>query len=118
MVFAGGFALMAWPALHLMRDSFWVLLAIELTGVVFLVGYSANCAAVMAEQFPTEVRTVGIALPYALAVAVFGGTAPYVTTWLATHHQINWTSAYIAAASLVSFVVYATMPETNAKDIT
>ena len=61
-------------------------------GVVLLVGYSANCAAVMAEQFPTEVRTVGIALPYALATVIFGGTAPYITTWLVTHDAIGWTS--------------------------
>lgn len=113
MVFSGGFAIIAWPALHLIRDSFWVVLSIELVGIVLLVGYSANCAAVMAEQFPTEVRTVGIALPYALAVAVFGGTAPYITTYLVTHDAIGWTSAYVAAASLVSLAVYATMPETN-----
>lgn len=113
MVFSAGFALIAWPSLHLIRNNFWVVLSIQLVGIVLLVGYSANCAAVMAEQFPTEVRTVGIALPYALAVAVFGGTAPYITTYLVTHHAIGWTSAYIVAASLVSFVVYATMPETN-----
>ena len=117
MIFSGGFALIAWPALHLIQNNFWTLLAIELVGIVLLVGYSANCAAVMAEQFPTEVRTVGIALPYALAVAIFGGTAPYITTWLVAHHRIGWTSLYVIAASLVSFIVYATMPETNRREI-
>ena len=117
MVFAGGFALIAWPSLHLIQNNFWILLAIELVGVVLLVGYSANCAAVMAEQFPTEVRTVGIALPYALATAIFGGTAPYVITWLVTHDAIGWTSVYVIAASLVSFAVYATMPETSRREI-
>ncbi len=117
MMFSGGFAVIAWPALHLMRNNFWIVLGIELVGVVLLVGYSANLAAVMAEQFPTEVRTVGVAFPYALAVAVFGGTAPYITTWLAAHDAVGWTSLYVAAASLVSFAVYATMPETNKRDI-
>jgi MHS family alpha-ketoglutarate permease-like MFS transporter len=117
MAFSGGFALIAWPALHMIRNNFWVVLSIELVGIVLLVGYSANCAAVMAEQFPTEVRTVGIALPYALAVEVFGGTAPYIITYLVTHDAIGWTSAYVAAASLASFAVYATMPETNKRAI-
>jgi MFS transporter, MHS family, alpha-ketoglutarate permease len=117
LIFSGGFALFSWPALHLIQNDFWILLAIELVGVVLLVGYSANCAAVMAEQFPTEVRTVGIALPYALATALFGGTAPYIITWLVTHDAIGWTSIYVMAASLVSFVVYATMPETSRREI-
>ena len=117
MAFSGGFAIIAWPALHLIQNNFWILLAIELVGVVLLVGYSANCAAVMAEQFPTEVRTVGIALPYALATVVFGGTAPYITTWLVAHDAVGWTSLYVMAASLISFAVYATMPETSRREL-
>ncbi len=113
MAFALGFAAIAWPALHMMRNDFWTLLTIELVGVVLLVGYSANCAAVMAEQFPTEVRTVGIAVPYAIAVAIFGGTAPYIMTWLVTHDAIAWMAMYVIAASLTSFAVYASMPETK-----
>jgi MFS transporter, MHS family, alpha-ketoglutarate permease len=113
LAFSGGFALFAWPAFHLLRNNFWNVLAIELVGAALLVGYSANCAAIMAEQFPTRVRAVGIAFPYALAVAVFGGTAPYITTWLAVHGAVDWTAFYVIAASLASFAVYATMPETS-----
>ncbi len=32
--------------------------------------------------FPPEVRATGLALTYALGVAIFGGTATYVVTWL------------------------------------
>ena len=117
MMFAGGFALIAWPALHAVRNSFPVFMAIELAGVILLVGYSANCAAIMAEQFPTEVRTVGIALPYALATALFGGTAPYIVTWLVVHRAVGWTSLYVIAASLASFAVYFMMPETSRKEL-
>lgn len=117
LAFSGGFAVIAWPAFHLMRNNFWSLLGIELAGVALLVGYSANCAVIMAEQFPTEVRVVGIAFPYAVAVALFGGTAPYITTWLAVHHTIGWTSIYLIVASLASFAVYATMSETNRKEL-
>ncbi len=32
----------------------------------------------MAELFPTHVRALGVAFPYAIAVSVFGGTAEYL----------------------------------------
>jgi MHS family alpha-ketoglutarate permease-like MFS transporter len=113
--FAGGFLLFAWPAFTLLNGNFWTVLAIELVGIVLLVGYSANCAVIMAEQFPPEVRATGIGLPYALAVAIFGGTAPYITTWMNTSGLGGWVWAYAAAAAAVGLVVYLTMPETKGK---
>ncbi|SFN63956.1 MFS transporter, MHS family, alpha-ketoglutarate permease [Pseudonocardia ammonioxydans] len=115
LAFAGGFVLFAWPAFHFLGDSFWGLLTIELIGMVLIVGYSANCAVVMAEQFPAEVRSTGIGLPYALAVALFGGTAPYVTTWLTTHEHGDLVWLYVAVAALIGVAVYATMPETKGR---
>ena len=99
-VFAGGFVVLAWPLLHLLGNSFLSLFLVQLTGMLLVLGYSANCAVIMAEQFPPEVRATGIALPYALAVAVFGGTAPYLTTWLheSGHSDLLW--IYVSAASL------------------
>jgi MHS family alpha-ketoglutarate permease-like MFS transporter len=117
VIFAAGFLLLSWPSFQLIGGGFWSLLLVELVGMVFLVGYSANCAVVMAEQFPAEVRTTGIGLPYALAVAVFGGTAPYVTTWMATHGHRDNIWIYTAIAAVIGVVVYATMPETKGKEI-
>lgn len=113
--FAGGFLLFAWPAFHWIGHSFASYLIIEIIGVLLLLGYSANCAVIMAEQFPPEIRATGIGLPYALAVAIFGGTAPYITTWLATSGRAGWVWAYCAAAALIGVIVYATMPETKGK---
>ena len=45
-------------------------------------GYTAINAVVKAELFPTSVRALGVGFPYALTVAVFGGTAEYVALWL------------------------------------
>ncbi|MET7969486.1 MFS transporter [Micromonospora sp. NPDC005305] len=117
LAFAIGFLVLAWPAFQIIGEGFWSLFLVELAGVFFLVGYSANCAVVMAEQFPADVRTTGIGLPYALAVAIFGGTAPYVTTWLATHGHRDKVWIYAAAAAVIGIVVYATMPETKGKEI-
>ncbi|WP_181768231.1 MFS transporter [Streptomyces albidus (ex Kaewkla and Franco 2022)] len=114
--FAGGFVVLAWPLLHLLSNSFASLFFVQLTGMLLILGYSANCAVIMAEQFPPEVRATGIALPYALAVALFGGTAPYITTWLndAGHGGLLW--MYVSGAALVSLVIYLTMPETKNKE--
>ena len=70
--------------------------------MLLILGYSANCAVIMAEQFPPEVRATGIALPYALAVALFGGTAPYITTWLnEAGPRATWLWLYVSVAALV-----------------
>jgi len=115
--FAAGFLLFSWPAFHFLADNFWSLLLIEVIGMVLIVGYSANCAVIMAEQFPAEVRTTGIGLPYALAVAVFGGTAPYVTTWMNAGGLGHLVWLYVAVAAVIGVGVYATMPETKGKEL-
>ncbi len=117
--FAAGFVVIAYPAFELIElGGFWPLLVVELVGVTFLAGYSANCAVVMAEQFPAEVRSTGIGLPYALAVAIFGGTAPYITTWMSANGFGGFVWLYVAAAALVGVAVYATMPETKGRELT
>jgi MFS transporter, MHS family, alpha-ketoglutarate permease len=119
LAFAIGFVVLAYPAFQLLEvGGFWPLLVVELVGVTFLAGYSANCAVVMAEQFPAEVRSTGIGLPYALAVAVFGGTAPYITTWMSASGLRGWVWLYVAVAALIGVVVYATMPETKGRELT
>ncbi|KAF0960401.1 MFS transporter [Rhodococcus sp. T7] len=114
LTFAIGFLLFAYPAFRMLETGgFWTLLAVEIVGVTLLAGYAGLIATVMAEQFPAEVRTTGIGFPYAIAVALFGGTAPYITTWLATNGLQDWVWLYVAAAALVGVVVYARMPETR-----
>lgn len=116
-MFAGGFVVFAWPAFYFLSNGFWSVFVIELIGLVLIVGYSANCAVIMAEQFPAEVRTTGIALPYALAVAIFGGTAPYVTTWLNANRHGDLVWIYVALAGAIGVAVYVTMPETKGREL-
>lgn len=116
-IFAGGFLIFSWPAFALLNGNFWMLLAIEVIGLILMLGYSANCAVIMAEQFPPEVRATGCGLPYALAVAIFGGTAPYLTTWMSANGLGHLVWLYCAAAALIGLIVYLTMPETKGKAI-
>lgn len=93
--------------------SVWAAFLLMLFGVVIVSGYTSINAIVKAELFPTEIRALGVGLPYGLTVAIFGGTVEYVALWL---RSINFESLfffYVAAASFVSLIVYWKMLETS-----
>ncbi len=73
--------------------------------------------AVYAEMFPTRIRTTGLAIPYSIAVALFGGTAPYLQTWLSDNSNRGVFTAYTALLLLISAAVVSQMPETRAKSL-
>lgn len=52
----------------------------------------------LAEQFPTRMRSTGLALSYNVAVMLFGGFAPFIVTWLT---QVD--GSPVAAAYYVLF---------------
>jgi MHS family alpha-ketoglutarate permease-like MFS transporter len=71
-------------------------------GSVLLAGYGAVLAASHADQFPPEVRATGIGVPYALAVAVFGGTAPFIAASLIAEGLSAWIPLGVVIATLIS----------------
>ncbi|MER8222164.1 MFS transporter [Streptomyces sp. NPDC094143] len=112
LFFGLGFALLAVPLLHTLRDSFTVLLLVSCAGMVLLTGFTSISAAVNAEIFPPRVRAAGIGFPYSLTVALFGGTAPYVGTQFKELGHSGLFPWYVAVVCLVSSVVYLRLPET------
>ncbi|RCG32257.1 MFS transporter [Sphaerisporangium album] len=113
VAFGVGMTVLTVPMLGMLRDSFWNLLLISCVAMVLLTGYTAVCSAVMVELFPAKVRTTGIGLPYAVTVALFGGTAPYIATALADAGQRQAFGWYATALTLISTVVYIRMRETK-----
>lgn len=85
----------------------------SVVGVVLLTGIEANLAAAFCEQFPANLRATGIGVPYAVATALFGGTAPLVTTALVTVDKAIWIAAYIIVLQVVSAITFLRMPETS-----
>ena len=55
---------------------------VQMVFCVILSGVFGVLSTVLAEQFPTNVRSTGLAMPYNLAVMIFGGFAPMIVTWL------------------------------------
>jgi MHS family alpha-ketoglutarate permease-like MFS transporter len=86
---------------------------IMLAALVIVTGYTSINAVVKAELFPTRIRALGVGLPYALTVAIFGGTAEYIALWLKQIGHESWFFYYVAGCVLVSLVVYVTMRETS-----
>ena len=85
-----------------------------LTGALLVVScYTSINAVVKAELFPTEVRALGVALPYAIAVSLFGGTAEYVALSLKGLGHERWFYWYATVIIACSLVVYAVMPDTR-----
>ncbi|GII76729.1 MFS dicarboxylate transporter [Sphaerisporangium rufum] len=88
-------------------------LLLSVAALVIVTGYTSINACVKAELFPTQVRALGVALPYALANALFGGTAEYVALWFKNAGAEPGFYWYVAGCAAVSLVTYLTMRETR-----
>ncbi len=73
--------------------------------------YSSISAIVKAELFPVGIRALGVGLPYALAVSLFGGTADFVALWFKSIGHESLFYWYITACALGSLLVYISMRE-------
>jgi MHS family alpha-ketoglutarate permease-like MFS transporter len=83
-----------------------------LAALAIVSGYTAINAVVKAELFPAHIRALGVALPYALANALFGGTAEYVALWLKQQGLESGFYWYVTAMIGLSLLVYARMRDT------
>jgi MFS transporter, MHS family, alpha-ketoglutarate permease len=97
------------PLLHALKDvtspvMAFVLVVIALAIVSF---YTSISGLIKAEMFPPEVRALGVGLSYAVANAIFGGSAEYVALWLkqaGSESMFYWyVTVLCAIAGLVSF---------------
>ena len=84
-----------------------------MAALIAVSGYTSINAVVKAELFPTEIRALGVALPYAVAVSIFGGTAEYLALWAKNAGHEAWYYWYVTTCIGMSLCVYVTMPETQ-----
>ncbi|MBO9637386.1 MAG: MFS transporter [Siphonobacter aquaeclarae] len=84
-----------------------------LIALIIVSGYTSINAVVKAELFPAEVRALGVGLPYALTVALFGGTAEYIALLFKDLGHESYFYWYVTAAVLGSLLVYVFMDETR-----
>jgi MHS family alpha-ketoglutarate permease-like MFS transporter len=87
--------------------------ALILLAVLVISGYTALSAIVKAELFPAEIRSIGVGLPSAIAISIFGGTAEFVALWFKSRGHETWFYWYVSACIAVSLVVFLKMRETS-----
>jgi len=97
---------------------FAVLVVIQIVVALLISLYSGAGPAAIAEIFPTRNRSTWMTTGYALAVAIFGGSAPYLSIWmiqkLGTPTAPVW---YLIAAAVVSTLVLVSLKETAFDDL-
>ena len=81
------------------------LLLVQLALGVLTALYVGALPALMAELFPIRMRATGLSVSYSVAVAAFGGFAPFINVWLieATGSAVA-PSYYLVAAAIISLL--------------
>jgi len=107
---------LAYPLFSLMaaKGGFALVLPIQILFGVLLALYSGPGPAAISEIFPTHLRSTWMSAGYTLAVAVFGGFAPFIATWLIqkTGSPVSPTYFYLVPAAVISLAVILKLKET------
>ncbi|RZJ95729.1 MAG: MFS transporter [Brevundimonas sp.] len=90
---------------------------LALAALLIVSGYTAINAVVKAELFPAHIRALGVALPYAIANAVFGGSAEYVALWLKDVGVESLYFWYVTVMIGVSLLTVLLMRDTRDKTL-
>jgi MHS family proline/betaine transporter-like MFS transporter len=97
--------IMAYPLFLFLEThpSFLGLLVVQAIAQAVLTLYTGVISTILSEMFPTNVRYTALSVSYGFAVAIFGGFAPYIATFLVkvTENPLA-PSFYVMAAALIS----------------
>jgi MHS family proline/betaine transporter-like MFS transporter len=92
-------ACLVYPSFMLFKlHQVWISLAVLSVLGMISTGFYIACSIVMIEAFPLKYRLSGTAISYNTAAALFGGTAPMITTLL-----VSYTSDLLAPAYYLIF---------------
>ena len=90
-----------------------IIFLLMIAALIIVSGYTSINAVVKAELFPAEIRALGVGLPYALTVAIFGGTAEYLALWFKNIGHESYFYWYVTGCILISLILYTTMKDTK-----
>lgn len=89
--------------------------------LIFVAAALSILPAMYAEMFPTGIRTTGVAVPYSIAVALFGGTAAYLQAGLGAWFGPSTGTVMFSVYTIILLVVSAAtawkLPETRGLDL-
>jgi MHS family proline/betaine transporter-like MFS transporter len=114
-----GFAVLTYPLFLLLNAGSLVaaILAHIALGILQALFISTSVAA-LTELFPTRVRYGGFSIGYNISVAIFGGSAPFLATWLisATGNPLS-PAFYVIFGAVATLLTILTIPETAGTDL-
>ncbi|MDI3404086.1 MFS transporter [Streptomyces cavernicola] len=116
-VCAVGYVVLPFPLDWMVRGAFWQLFVAMSIALMVMAFSSSIIGVFFAELFPTEIRATGVGVPYSVAVALFGGSAPYLNTWLSGMGLHAVFTGYLVALSAVSVVCLRLLPETRGRTL-
>jgi MFS transporter, MHS family, proline/betaine transporter len=105
-------------AILLSNPSLPTAIAVQVFFALAIALFSGPGPAAIAEIFPTRMRSTWMSIGYSLAVALFGGFAPYVATWLIARTGSPLApTGYVMGAAVVSAITIATLKETAHEEL-
>jgi MHS family alpha-ketoglutarate permease-like MFS transporter len=94
---------------------FWVAAGLVILALLIMSLNTSISAILKAELFPVNIRSLGVSLPYALTVAIFGGTAEYIALWFKKIGHSQWFFWYLTLCIAISFIAIILMPNAEKK---
>lgn len=121
LICCAAFIILPWPLFTYLSSGnvpYVVLVLIQIAIAILISLYSGAGPAAIAEIFPTRRRSTWMTAGYALAVAVFGGSAPYLSIWMIEKFGTPIAPVYyLIAAAIVSITVIWSLRETAFGDL-
>lgn len=107
LIFALLSMLLTVPILHALKGvtSPYIAFALIVTALIIVSFYTSIGGLLKAEMFPPEVRALGVGLSYAVANAMFGGSAEYVALSLKSFDMESSFFWYVSAMCFLTFLV-------------
>lgn len=113
------FIFLSVPLFYLLGSkSIIVILLVQVLFGVMLTTNDGTLATFLSELFPTSIRYTGFAFSFNTANALFGGTAPFISTWMiSTTGSVYAPAFFLTIAGTVALVSMLVSKETAFKDL-
>ncbi len=112
-------ALLSYPLFLLVSTGNFLFIVVgQVLFALIICLFSGPGPAALVEMFPTNVRYSALGVSYNLAVAAFGGTAPFVATFLIDRTGSNLAPGiYLIVAAVITLIFVARMRETYSEPL-
>jgi len=121
LICCAAFIILPWPLFKFLSSGgvpFAVLVLIQIGIAILISLYSGAGPAAIAEIFPTRRRSTWMTTGYALSVAIFGGSAPYLSILMIQKFGTPIAPVYyLVVAAVISIAVIWSLKETAFDDL-